>query len=178
MVPGCTANYADEMCQGRSQGSQYPFYALQHVIVFFSLPFIRHTVQSNQLGLKTASDHRLTIVMGFQVDIAPYHDDAEEAEAVSMHTTRGDYAYDDVPELPSYSDSEAAASASRDAINATSSTDYQMLWCDDPYATAQPLRNTHYRSNGRVQNYHETTIRMASSPGYNRYMKHALSCLT
>jgi hypothetical protein len=97
--------------------------------------------------------------MGLQIDIAPYHDDSEEADAVSMHPTRGDYGHDDGPELPSYSDSEAAASASRNAIDPTSSINHQMLG-HDPYAMAQPLRNTQYRSNGKVQTCHETTIRM------------------
>ena len=38
----------------------------------------------------------------------------DDEDAVSMHTTPDDYAYDDVPDLPSYSDSEATASASGD----------------------------------------------------------------
>ncbi|KAK3678974.1 hypothetical protein LTR78_001427 [Recurvomyces mirabilis] len=41
----------------------------------------------------------------------------DDEDAVSMHTTPDDYAYDDVPELPSYSDSEATASASGDTAH-------------------------------------------------------------
>ena len=87
-----------------------------------------------------------------------YHDDPEEADAVSMHTTRGDYEYDDAPELPSYSDSEAAASASRQPSDP--STLHQQGLAYDPYPRVQALTNWRSTSNGKVNNCNETSIRM------------------
>ena len=87
-----------------------------------------------------------------------YRDDPGENDALSMRTTREDYEYDDAPELPSYSDSEAAASASRQAND----SDQQVLY-DDPYPRVQPLSNAVAFSGNKVKNVNETTIRMVGS---------------
>lgn len=86
-----------------------------------------------------------------------YRDDPEEVDAVSMHTTPDDYDYEDAPELPSYSDSEAAASASRQADQPASQAMFS-----DPYARVQPLSSAVAWSGNKVKNANETTIRMVS----------------
>ena len=88
-----------------------------------------------------------------------YRDDPEEADAVSMHTTRDDYEYDDAPELPSYSESEAAASTSSQP-NDQSTPANQQISIADPYPRVQPLTNWQSISNGKVKNGNETSIRM------------------
>lgn len=45
-----------------------------------------------------------------------YRDDAGDDDALSMHTTASNYDYDDVPQLPSYSDSEDAANQPHQTI--------------------------------------------------------------
>lgn len=74
-----------------------------------------------------------------------------------MHTTPSNYDYDDVPDLPSYSDSEVAA-----AVPKTTP-----LPSEDPprdeYTVVQPPVHTGWRVNGRHNgpvNIKETTIRM------------------
>lgn len=87
----------------------------------------------------------------------------EPADAVSMHTTRDDYEYDDVPELPSYSDSEAAAaSASASQQGGTNSTIVSRpIFGVDPYpvVSGSTWRQT---STGMVPSKNNTTIRMDS----------------
>ncbi|KAK5120698.1 hypothetical protein LTR85_006056 [Meristemomyces frigidus] len=87
-----------------------------------------------------------------------YRDDAD-TDAVSMHTTRSDYEYDDAPDLPSYSDSEAAASAA----------DTPLIPTEDPprdeYAVVQPPASISWGAKGgngrnKAVNVKETTIRM------------------
>lgn len=90
---------------------------------------------------------------------APYRDDPEDVDAVSMHTTRDDYEYDDAPELPSYSDSEAAAEASGPANHSTPSSTREILNFD-PYPKVQALSNEVAFSGSKVQNVNETTIRI------------------
>lgn len=90
---------------------------------------------------------------------APYRDGPDDDDAVSMHTTRDDYEYDDAPELPSYSDSEAAVSASRNTIQPDPLV-HQQNEFSDPYQRVQPLTNWQHISNGKVKNSNETTIRM------------------
>ena len=86
-----------------------------------------------------------------------YQDEAN-ADEVSMHTTRSDYEYDDVPELPSYSDSEAAASSSQQDDN--NRRVQQVVTVTDPYTRVQPLSEWRHISHGRVQNKNKTTTRM------------------
>jgi hypothetical protein len=97
--------------------------------------------------------------MGIHDNPTRYHDVPEGADAVSMHTTRNDHEYNNEPELPSYSDSEAAASASRDAINPPTSTNNLVL-LSDPYPRVQPYTNWQNISSGKVKNSNETTIRI------------------
>ncbi|KAK4539653.1 hypothetical protein LTR36_010479 [Oleoguttula mirabilis] len=84
-----------------------------------------------------------------------YRDDAD-TDALSLHTTRDDYEYDDAPDLPSYSDSEAAASGA----------DTSILPSDDPprdeYAVMQLPVSNGWRVNNqnKVVNVKETTLRM------------------
>ncbi|KXL46079.1 hypothetical protein M433DRAFT_153933 [Acidomyces richmondensis BFW] len=82
-----------------------------------------------------------------------YLDDVD-ADAVSMHTTRSDYDYDDVPELPSYSDSEAIAAAEI----ATPTREEQ-----DAYRSIRQPRSSNgwriYNKDKEV-NCNETSIRM------------------
>lgn len=104
--------------------------------------------------------------MGIHDNATRYRDVPEEADSVSMHTTRSDHEYNDEPELPSYSESEAAASASRDVINSANSTNIQMLTYD-PYPRVQPYTNWQNISKGKVKNANETTIRMGMSIKYN-----------
>ncbi|KAK5133735.1 hypothetical protein LTR08_007385 [Meristemomyces frigidus] len=84
-----------------------------------------------------------------------YRDDVD-ADAVSMHTTRDDYDYDDAPQLPSYTDSEAAASTTADGRLPTS------LPRQDEYAVLQPPAplSRHGRATPGPVNICETTIRM------------------
>ena len=93
--------------------------------------------------------------------IDSYRDDPEAEDALSLHTTRDDYEYDDLPELPSYSDSEAAASASRSTNTQPESTN-QPISRYDPYARMQPLTDWQSISHGKVNNLNETTKRMDS----------------
>lgn len=81
----------------------------------------------------------------------------DDPDAVSMHTTRSDYEYDDVPELPSYSDSEAAAtSTSAQTID----IDQQPLL--DTYASIPTNNNSGWLrySRNKLVTGHTTTIRM------------------
>jgi len=78
-----------------------------------------------------------------------YRDDADD---VSMHTTRDDYEYDDVPELPSYADSEAAASSDHLTIPSNEQPP------QDEYASLQQPVNG-WRQNKAITT-NETTIRM------------------
>ena len=93
-----------------------------------------------------------------QADTGQYRDNPEDGDAVSMHTTRDDYEYDDAPDLPSYSDSEAAVTASRQADD----TDQQVLGFD-PYPRVQPLSDAVHIFGSKVKNVNETTIRMVGS---------------
>lgn len=87
-----------------------------------------------------------------------YRDDPEEGDAVSLHTTPDDYDYDDAPELPSYSDSEAAASASRQGNEPA-----RQAVISDPYGRVQPLSSAVVWSGNKLKNVNETTVRMVSS---------------
>jgi hypothetical protein len=98
---------------------------------------------------------------------APQQQYRDDPDAVSMHTTRSDYEYDEVPELPSYSDSEAAAADSNGHTGPP-----QPELPSEPYVPiAPPSRSRNgwiaYNNNKRV-NVNETTIRMderLSDPG-------------
>ncbi|KAK5727497.1 hypothetical protein LTR15_003393 [Elasticomyces elasticus] len=86
---------------------------------------------------------------------AQYRDDPDDA--VSMHTTPDDYQYDDIPDPPSYSDSEAVATSSN-GVNSTGQ-DAPPL---DEYAVIPAGSTTNFRtqSRGKVVTGSETTIRM------------------
>lgn len=80
--------------------------------------------------------------------------DEVDADAVSMHTTRSDYDYDDVPELPSYSDSEATCAAEITATTREREDAYQSI--------VQPGGSSGWRvyNNDKAVNCNETSIRM------------------
>jgi len=88
----------------------------------------------------------------------PSFRDEGDADAVSMHTTPDDYNYDDMPELPSYSDSEAAAASSSVRQPADSETINTTV--TDPYASVLPDVGGLHTSGNKVQNGNETSIRM------------------
>ncbi|EKG20352.1 hypothetical protein MPH_02366 [Macrophomina phaseolina MS6] len=90
----------------------------------------------------------------------PYRDEPEDA--VSMHTTRGDYEYDDVPQVieqpPTYSDSvsgeiPAAALQNAEPIPRNNIPNYS-----DQYAVIE--RSGRYYAFGKPINRHAVTIRM------------------
>lgn len=84
----------------------------------------------------------------------PYRDD-EEIDAVSMHTTRSDYEYDDVPELPSYAESEAALT------NEEPTTDDRVGPPTDEYTVIpSSASGLQQQSHGKQVTLKETTIRM------------------
>ncbi|RMZ33118.1 hypothetical protein D0859_02755 [Hortaea werneckii] len=90
---------------------------------------------------------------------APPQQYRDDPDAVSMHTTPDDYHYDDAPELPSYDDSEAAASTSLEEETAFPPPP------QDEYAPIQPPKGPTVSqwSNecGTTSiNINETTIRM------------------
>jgi hypothetical protein len=80
----------------------------------------------------------------------------DDPDAVSMHTTRSDYEYDDTPDLPSYSDSEAVtASSTRPFAGIPDEAPPQ-----DEYAAIQPSENR-WRNKGHGKaGGSEITIRM------------------
>lgn len=96
--------------------------------------------------------------MGKPAQSAPqaYRDEADQ-DAVSMHTTRDDYEYDDLPELPSYSDSEAAASSSAQQSQPPPTRTETVPV--DPYQSLGRSSAVH-TVGGKVKNSNATSIRM------------------
>ena len=94
-----------------------------------------------------------------QAPAPPSYRNEADADAVSMHTTRGDYEYDDAPDLPSYSDSEAAEASSSQSSSGDASASRPVASVD-PYPRVQPVSNWRHTSSGKVQNKNETVIRM------------------
>ncbi|KAH9830696.1 hypothetical protein Tdes44962_MAKER09007 [Teratosphaeria destructans] len=87
-------------------------------------------------------------------------DDDPDIDALSLRTTSSNYKHDDLPELPSYSDSEAAVAESSAG---PASTDVRDLLPDSYPALKQPAGPSRgwqaYRNNKPVDG-NETTIRM------------------
>lgn len=86
-----------------------------------------------------------------------YRDEPDQ-DALSMHTTRDDYEYDDAPALPSYSDSEAAAAASSSSAFHSDAPSRSETIAQDPYQTMRS--NGLHMSGGKVRNTNEIGIRM------------------
>ncbi|KAK5685547.1 hypothetical protein LTS10_003628 [Elasticomyces elasticus] len=86
---------------------------------------------------------------------AEYRDDPDDA--VSMHTTPDDYQYDDIPDPPSYSDSEAVATSSNGPSNVGQDAPPLDEYAVIPVGTSSSFRG---QSRGKVVTGSETTIRM------------------
>ncbi|KAK3071678.1 hypothetical protein LTR53_008218 [Teratosphaeriaceae sp. CCFEE 6253] len=102
----------------------------------------------------------------------------DDPDAVSLHTTPSDYAYDDVPDLPSYSDSEAAATSSNSRTAAENTT------LVDTYAAIPEASPSGWRmrsTQSPVVTGAETTIRMdarlADPKELHNYLTNCLSLL-
>ena len=82
----------------------------------------------------------------------PTSERSQADDAISLHTTRDDYEYDDAPQLPpSYNESVASN---------TDASSSEPLLSADPYAPTEPAPSAQGSSAGSVQVQGETSIRL------------------
>lgn len=88
--------------------------------------------------------------MGKPTTSPSYRDEPNDEDALSMHTTRGDYGYQDAPDLPTYADSEATAVP----------LPHGPPPADEYAIIREPQTAAHFSRHGKPVNVSSTSMRM------------------